>query len=134
MSYPPKEKHHDDNIQRVIKRADDIAKKFTKQKALKQWVEDGKVLISMIRDYMAGRYREVPYWAIGAISLALLYVLNPLDVIPDIVPGLGYLDDATILAFCLKLVESEISKYKVWQGAAKKTTRQKAGTIIDVEV
>ena len=134
MSNPRTENHHDDNIKRVAKSADDIEKKFSKQKALKQWMDHGKVLLSMIRDYIGGRYREVPYWAIGAISLALLYVLNPLDVIPDIVPGLGYLDDATVIAFCLKLVENEIEKYKVWLASKKQTTRDKRGPIIDVEI
>ncbi len=134
MSDPRAEKHHDDNIERVVRSADDIEKKFSTQKALKQWMEQGKVLLSMIRDYMAGRYREVPYWAIGAVSLALLYVLNPLDVIPDVIPGFGYLDDATVLAFCVKLVEKEIERYKAWQASKKKVSRDKHGPIIDVEV
>ena len=135
MSTPQTENQHDTNIERVVKSADDIEKKFSKQKALKQWMEHGKVLLSMIRDYMAGRYREIPYWAIGAISLALLYVLNPLDVIPDIVPGFGYLDDATVLAFCIKLVENEIEKYKTWKASKEPTKRGKSsGPIIDVEV
>lgn len=132
MSAP--EHQHDDNIERVAKRADDIEKKFSTQRALKQWMEHGKVLLSMIRDYISGRYREVPYWAIGAISLALLYVLNPLDIIPDVIPGFGYLDDATVVAFCFKLVENEIEKYKIWQAAKKKTSRSKDGPIIDVEI
>ena len=134
MSAPSQENHHDDNIERVVRNADDIEKKFSKQKALKQWLEHGKVLLSMIRDYIGGRYREVPYWVIGAVSLALLYVLNPLDVIPDVIPGFGYLDDATVLAFCLKLVENEIEKYKTWKSAKEKSPRDKSGPVIDVEV
>lgn len=134
MSKPQTEHQHDDNIERVIKNADDIEKKFSKQRALKQWLEHGKVLLSMIRDYIAGRYREVPYWAMGAIALALLYVLNPLDVIPDIVPGFGYLDDATVLAFCIKLVENEINKYKAWKAGVEKVSRDKEGPVIDVEI
>lgn len=134
MSAPSHETHHDDNIERVVRNADDIEKKFSKQKALKQWLEHGKVLLSMLRDYISGRYREVPYWVIGAVSLALLYVLNPLDVIPDVVPGFGYLDDATVLAFCVKLVENEIEKYKAWKAAKERPPRDKSGPIIDVEV
>ena len=134
MSDPRADKHHDDNIERVVRSADDIEKKFSTQKALKQWMEQGKVLLSMIRDYMAGRYREVPYWAIGAVALALLYVLNPLDVIPDVLWGFGYLDDATVVAFCIKLVEKEIEKYQAWQASKKKISRDKHGPIIDVEV
>lgn len=134
MSQPEKETHHDDTIGRVAERADDIEKKFSKQKALKQWMEHGKVLLQMIRDYIAGRYREVPYWAISAVALALLYVLNPLDVIPDVLPGFGYLDDATILAFCIKLIEQELTKYKAWLAASSTRKKNKEGPVIDVEI
>jgi hypothetical protein len=49
------------------------------------------------------------------LLLALLYVLNPADVLPDVIVGVGYLDDATVVAFCLKLIEKELEKYKAWQ-------------------
>jgi uncharacterized membrane protein YkvA (DUF1232 family) len=51
--------------------------------------------------------------------LALLYVLNPADVLSDVIVGVGYLDDATVVAFCLKLIEKELKKYKAWQLAQK---------------
>ncbi len=108
---------HDATIAKVIKNEKDIDKKMSGQKALKSLLENGRVLLSMVKDYFAGTYREVPYWAIGAAALALVYVLSPVDAIPDIIPGLGYLDDATVLAFCLKLVESEIERYKEWKAA-----------------
>jgi uncharacterized membrane protein YkvA (DUF1232 family) len=38
-------------------------------------------------------------------------------VIPDIIIGVGYLDDATVVAFCLKLIERELERYKEWQAA-----------------
>jgi uncharacterized membrane protein YkvA (DUF1232 family) len=46
-------------------------------------------------------------------------VLNPADVLPDVIVGVGYLDDATVVAFCLKLIEKELEKYKAWQLAQK---------------
>ncbi len=100
------------DIRRVQERADDIEDKLPK---LRQWMEHGRLMLAMVKDYATGRYREVPYWAISATTLALLYVLNPVDVIPDILPGIGYLDDATVVAFCLKLMERELDKYKQWR-------------------
>jgi uncharacterized membrane protein YkvA (DUF1232 family) len=69
----------------------------------------------------------VPYWAIGAVTLALLYVINPVDVLPDVILGVGYLDDATVIAFCLRLIETELEKYKTWKGKARE-----GGKIVDV--
>lgn len=106
---------HEDNIAKVVGKERDIDKKMSGQKAFKAILEHGRLLLSMIKDYFTGAYREVPYWAIGAGALALVYVLSPIDAIPDIIPGLGFVDDAAVLAFCLKLLESELNRYKEWK-------------------
>jgi len=129
MSSP--DHQHDNDIARVTQRAKDIEDKLPK---LKAWMGQGKLILSMVKDYWSGKYREVPYWVISAGALALLYVLNPVDVIPDIILGVGYLDDATVVAFCLKLIERELERYKEWQEAQKNPSAAKSakGPIIDV--
>lgn len=129
MSSP--DHQHDNDIARVTQRAKDIEDKLPK---LKAWMEQGKLILSMVKDYWSGKYREVPYWVISAGALALLYVLNPVDVIPDIILGVGYLDDATVVAFCLKLIERELERYKEWQAAQKTpaATKSAEGPVIDV--
>jgi uncharacterized membrane protein YkvA (DUF1232 family) len=127
------EKHHDDTIHRVQAQAEDIEKKFAKQKALKSLLDQGQLMLSMVKDYATGRYREVPYWVIGAVSLALLYVVNPMDVLPDVILGLGYLDDATVIAFCLRLIEKDLDKYRTWKGkVSAPPTMPGAGKVVDV--
>ena len=115
---------HDVTIEKVNQRSKEIEGKLPN---LKQVFEQAKIMLSMVKDYWNGGYREIPYWAISAVSLALLYVLNPLDVIPDVVIGVGYLDDATVVAFCLKLVQRELEKYQEWQAA-----QAQKGKIVDV--
>lgn len=123
MSTPPKGEH-DLDIAKVSQRAQDIENKLPR---LKQVFEQAKIMLSMVKDYWSGAYREIPYWAISAISLALLYVLNPADVVPDVIVGVGYLDDATVVAFCVKLVERELERYQEWR-----TARAKTGKVVDV--
>lgn len=125
MSTPAKGEH-DMSIEKVSQRAQDIEGKLPK---LKHFFEQGKTMLSMVRDYWKGSYREVPYWAISAVSLALLYVLNPADVVPDVLLGVGYLDDATVVAFCLKLVQRELERYEEWVAAAKTPP---GGKVVDV--
>ena len=112
---PPQETHHDDAISKVVDHQTEIDKKMASHRAFKAVLENGRVLLSLVIDYVRGTYREVPYWAIGAAALALLYVFSPIDVIPDVIPVVGLLDDATVLAFCLKLVDTELQKYKEWK-------------------
>lgn len=114
-NHSPDDTKHDGTIAKVIKNEQDIDKKMSGQKVLKALLENGRLLLALVKDYFTGAYREVPYWVVGAAALALVYVLSPIDAIPDIIPGLGYLDDATVLAFCLKLVETELNKYKEWK-------------------
>ncbi len=106
---------HEGNIATVVEKAREIDKKMAGQKAFKALLEHGRLLLAMLKDYFSGAYREVPYWAIGAGALALVYVLNPVDAIPDFLFGVGYVDDATVLAFCLKLLETELSRYAMWK-------------------
>jgi uncharacterized membrane protein YkvA (DUF1232 family) len=123
MSTPPNG-DHDLDIAKVTQRAQDIENKLPK---LTQVFEQAKIMLSMVKDYWTGAYREIPYWAISAVSMALLYVLNPADVIPDVLIGVGYLDDATVVAFCLKLVQRELERYQEWQA-----TQAKTGKVVDV--
>ncbi len=54
----------------------------------------------------------MPIGTIAAIVGTLAYVLCPFDMIPDYIPGIGYLDDAGVLALCLKLVKPDLDKYQ----------------------
>ncbi len=105
----------DDDIQNVVNRASDIKHKVIDSNLLKRFAKDVKLLIAMIKDYWDGIYREIPWWVITAIVFALLYVLNPIDLIPDIIPVLGLTDDAAVLALCLAMTEKDILKYQVWK-------------------
>ena len=83
--------------------------------ALREYWEDVKTFFSMVKDYTSGAYREVPFGSIAAIVGALAYVLSPIDAIPDFIPIVGYLDDAAVLALCLKLVRGDVEDYRQWK-------------------
>jgi len=78
----------------------------------------------MVRDYLKGNYRSVPWKSIAAIAGALLYVLNPLDVIPDFILAFGFLDDAGVVALCLKMVESDLHRYAAWQDLTQEQQKE----------
>jgi uncharacterized membrane protein YkvA (DUF1232 family) len=106
----------DDDIKKAAEKAERLKEKVLKSGALKKFINELGVLISLVKDYWNGSYRAIPYKAVGIIVFTLLYVLNIADVIPDVIPGVGLLDDASVIAFCLKIVNSEIEKYKEWKG------------------
>ena len=82
---------------------------------LKKYTELGKLMVNMLKDYKVGIYKDVPWFTIASVVFALLYVLNPLDIIPDFIPGFGYVDDASVLALALRFIESDLHKYLDWK-------------------
>ena len=95
--------------------ADEIDQKFSNGGPLERFIADGKLLIAVVKDYWAGRYKKILYWVIGAIVFTLLYILNPIDAIFDLLPGVGHLDDATVIGVCLYLIEKELLEYRQWK-------------------
>lgn len=102
------------DIGKVVENADEIGKKFNRG-ILRRFIENAKLLLSMVKDYWSKRYREIPWWAISAIVFALLYVFSPIDAIPDFIPFVGLLDDAGVISACLALVEKQLEEYKKWK-------------------
>ncbi|MCR4734858.1 MAG: DUF1232 domain-containing protein [Treponema sp.] len=103
--------YSEDDVNKVLDKEDEILKKL-KNVNLKKFTEAVKLFFSMIKDFFTKKYTEVPVGTIMAIVGSLLYVFLPVDVIPDFIPVAGYLDDAAMLALCLKFVKSDLDKYK----------------------
>lgn len=53
------------------------------------------------RLYQGFRHPATPWWARGLVILVLLYGISPVDLMPDLVPLVGWLDDATLLLLLL---------------------------------
>ena len=75
--------------------------------------QDIKLLCSMISDTARGKYR-LPYRTIGAVAFTLLYLANPFDLIPDVIPLIGYIDDAFIVSLCMKFISTDLEQYRKW--------------------
>jgi len=103
------------DIEKVLDKSEDIRRQFESEGPLRKFVDDFKLLMALVKDYWHGKYRRIPFWTIAAITAALLYVLNPFDLIPDFIPGLGQIDDAAVVAACLLLVRQDLQKYKRWK-------------------
>ncbi len=114
------------DLDNIFSKEEKLEQTFTTQQRLKVHFEDFRMLFSMLRDYASKKYTHAPWYIISAIGAALLYVISPLDLIPDFIPFVGFLDDATVLALCLNLVHKDIMLYKEWKENTVTATSQKA--------
>ena len=73
------------------------------------------VMISLVKNYVQGKYTTVPYGTILAVLSALIYFLSPIDIIPDFIPLAGYLDDMAVVGLCMNMVKTDIETYDKWR-------------------
>ena len=72
-------------------------------------------MLRLIRAYYRGDYRVVGESTLVVIIAAVIYVVSPLDVIPDAIPGIGFLDDATVLSLALKRTRNDLDDFMAWE-------------------
>lgn len=73
------------------------------------------ILVAMVRSYVKKEYTKLPVASLVAIVAALLYLFSPVDLIPDVIPVIGYLDDAAVLAATLAFIGKDVEEYKAWR-------------------
>jgi uncharacterized membrane protein YkvA (DUF1232 family) len=103
------------DVDKVVAKSEEIKSRFRSGGPLGRFVDDGRLLVSMVKDYWSRSYRQMPYATAGAAVVALLYVLNPLDFVPDVLPLIGQVDDAAVIAACLVFIEQDLYKYRQWK-------------------
>ncbi len=69
----------------------------------------------LIKSYKSGEYKKFPWKSVVLIIAGLIYFLSPIDFIPDILPILGFSDDAAIVFWIFNSMESEIKKFLEWE-------------------
>jgi uncharacterized membrane protein YkvA (DUF1232 family) len=74
-----------------------------------------QAMLRLIRAYYRGEYREVRLTNLVFIIGAVIYVLDPWDLIPDWIPGLGFVDDATVLAFAVQKTRQTLDDFTTWE-------------------
>ncbi len=74
-----------------------------------------KALLRLIRAYATGDYRKVSLRSMVVVVGAVLYVVSPIDFVPDFIPVSGLLDDASVLGFALRRVHGEVEEFLEWE-------------------
>jgi uncharacterized membrane protein YkvA (DUF1232 family) len=79
------------------------------------------VLGRLIRAYALGQYREIPWKAILIIVAAVVYFVNPIDLLPDLIPMAGLTDDFAVLAWVYNTISAEVNKFLSWEQQSQVT-------------
>ena len=79
---------------------------------LKDAKEDMILLIYYITDVAKGNYTDYNVNRLLIVIAALLYVIDPIDMVPDFIVG-GFLDDVTVIGWAITKVAQELENYKL---------------------
>ena len=81
---------------------------------LKDAKEDIILLIDYITDVAKGNYTDYNVNRLLIVIAALLYVIDPIDMVPDFIIG-GFLDDVTVIGWAITKVAQELEDYKLYR-------------------
>jgi uncharacterized membrane protein YkvA (DUF1232 family) len=116
----------EDDVADMVDKEDKMKGFFKNVEGLKRYWDDACCVFSLLKDRIAGRYTETPWGTIASLTGALLYVLSPLDLIPDFIPVIGYLDDATVFGFVIVMAKDDLERYREWRKLQDSTIDVKA--------
>ena len=114
------EKMNDSDFENVWNKQERRIKKSSQVSFIRRFLIDIKDLFLLVKDFISGKYKDVPFWIIVAVLCALIYLLNPLDLMPDLIPVIGLIDDIIVLYLCVLMVRKDLNKYRVWRNSKKK--------------
>ena len=111
-------KFSNEDFKKIFDNKSEIIKKATTD-TLSKYKEDIVLWVQMLNDFFHKRYQEIPFAPIAATIGVILYLVNPIDLIPDPLFVIGLLDDALLIALNLKFISIDVEKYKKWRQTQK---------------
>lgn len=75
------------------------------------------LLGSLLKAYAVGEYRDIEIQNLLKIIAGFIYFISPIDLLPDILPYVGFADDVALLMFIVKNIGNELEKFEQWKRA-----------------
>ena len=74
-------------------------------------------MFRLVNSYYKGEYINVSRGNLIFIISALSYLISPFDLIPDLIPVVGLLDDMAVISLCVKQTRPALEEYLRWREA-----------------
>ncbi|HWQ46108.1 MAG TPA: DUF1232 domain-containing protein [Longilinea sp.] len=74
-----------------------------------------KALIRMMKAYFHHDYVNISWFTIATVVGAVIYFVLPFDLISDLIPFAGYIDDAAVIGFMSTQIKTDLNKFQIWE-------------------
>ena len=101
-----------DEILRQLKRTLRVVSGFPSVQIFINEVGD---LFDFFQAYRLNQYRDISLATLFSIVFALFYLISPIDLFPDFIPIIGWLDDIAVVRFVIEMIRSDLSKFRFWK-------------------
>ena len=96
--------------------------KYVSKKGLLKVKDDMVCMKNYLFDISRGRYKDYDGKKLLLIVGVVIYVITPVDLLPDMIPT-GLIDDVSIVLWGLKQVADELKNYRTWKEGAPDDTQ-----------
>ena len=90
-----------------LRRIPDRMQKITNQ---------ARLVLELSDDFRSGTYRSISWVSIAIAAACLVYAVSPSDIVPDVIPALGALDDMVVLTLAMRFLERDLRAYCRFKG------------------
>ena len=72
-------------------------------------------LFRLLKAYSSGEYRDIPWTSIVLATVGIIYFVSPIDLIPDVIVGIGFLDDAAVIGIVVAQIKADLDNFLAWE-------------------
>ena len=72
-------------------------------------------LFRLLRAYIHGEYRDISWFSIVLVTVGIIYFVSPIDLIPDALLGIGFIDDAGVILFVVAQIKADLDNFLAWE-------------------
>lgn len=85
------------------------------QDAMTRVKNDLLLMLRLSRAWALREYRTIPWKSLLYIIAAIVYFVNPVDLIPDVLAGLGFIDDVAVIAAVVRAIRNDLDAFHDWE-------------------
>jgi len=101
-------------LREVLGKAKDVAD--NENKGVGQVLAEKVMTLSrMVKAYVSGEYKVIPWGTIIKIIAVLIYFVSPIDLIPDFLPIIGLTDDLALVMWLFSSLQEEFVNFETWE-------------------
>ncbi|MFC6884210.1 MULTISPECIES: YkvA family protein [Actinomadura] len=83
----------------------------------------------MLKSVLKGDYKGMSFGTLGLLALGLVYIVSPIDAIPDVLPIVGIVDDTGVALWLAAMLVKAAGDFVAWERGGRPTVV--VGEVVD---